>query len=34
MMSYMRALSVFDTRDSTQLTVKRDSIEIKVNIKF
>lgn len=34
MMSYMRALSVFDTGDSTKVTVKRDGKPLEVDLKF
>ncbi|TYB78698.1 M28 family peptidase [Bizionia myxarmorum] len=34
MMSYMRALSAFDTGDSTKVTVKRDGKPLEVNLKF
>lgn len=34
MMSYMRALSVFDTGDSTKVTVKRDGKPLEVNLNF
>ncbi|OBX21557.1 MULTISPECIES: M28 family peptidase [Bizionia] len=34
MMSYMRALSVFDTGDSTKVTVKRDGKPLEVDLNF
>lgn len=34
MMSYMRALSVFDSGDSTKVTVKRDGKPLEVNLNF
>ncbi len=34
MMSYMRALSVFDTGDSTKVTVKRDGKPLEMDLKF
>jgi S1-C subfamily serine protease len=34
MMSYMRALSVFDTGDEGAITVKRGEEEIKATVKF
>ncbi len=34
MMSYMRALSVFDTGDSTKVTIKRDGKPLEMDLKF
>ncbi|OUS01574.1 peptidase M28 [Flavobacteriales bacterium 33_180_T64] len=34
MMSYMRALSVFDTGDKTKVVVKRNDVEVEANIEF
>jgi len=34
MMSYMRALSVFDTGDSTKVTIKRDGKPLEVDLNF
>ena len=34
MMSYMRALSVFDTGDSAKVNVKRDGKPLEVNLNF